>query len=169
MKSQWLILVAMTLFVAADDKEEAKKEAERMQGTWKVQRARRGHGVDASLVGATVVLDGDRFTSQLGDTVLGRGTWKVDPTRKPKTIDLDYTEGPTKGETMKGIYQTGDQTLVILFSGPGKDRPRSFEDKAEDHQLFLTLQAAKKCARLPTAAQGFTPEVAAQAIGDAPP
>src|SRR5262245_59801360 len=95
-----LTLLTVGFLLAADSPvKQVEQEMKKFQGTWVVARARRDGEVDAELAGATVTLAGNMFTSKSGKTILAQGTWKVDPAKKPKTIDIEYTDGPEKGQT----------------------------------------------------------------------
>jgi uncharacterized protein (TIGR03067 family) len=134
-------LFLMLKFQQANAKsEEARKESEQMQGVWTVTRARRGPEIDKGLMGATVTLVGDEFTSRIRKTVLGKGVWTIGPAATPKTIDLEFTQGEQKGQKLRGIYRLDEDRLVVLFGSAGQDRPSSFEAKTQPDQLFLILK-----------------------------
>jgi uncharacterized protein (TIGR03067 family) len=65
-----------------------------------------------------------------------KGTFKLDPSAKPKAIDITGTEGPNKGKTIPAIYELTDDTLTVCYNLGGKDRPTEFKTKAGT-QLFL--------------------------------
>jgi hypothetical protein len=52
-----------------------------------------------------------------------KGTHKLDPTKKPKTIDVQDTEGSFKDQTLLGIYRILDDEFSVCFAAPGKERP----------------------------------------------
>jgi uncharacterized protein (TIGR03067 family) len=142
----WTLLPIATLacLLGADSPgETAKQEKEALQGNWTVNHARRGGKKDASLVDATVIIAGDTFVSKSGETVQARGTWKIDVSKNPWTIDLLYTEGQEKGQRLRGIYTRNKGTWILLFSAPGENRPTSFEQDKEKGFLSLILKAAQ--------------------------
>ena len=57
------------------------------------------------------------------------GSFKLDPTKKPKTIDYTFTGGPTKGQVQLGIYELDGERVKFCFAAPGKDRPTEFTTK----------------------------------------
>jgi uncharacterized protein (TIGR03067 family) len=57
------------------------------------------------------------------------GKIKLDPTKSPKAIDVEITEGQAKGQTFRGIYKFEDDTQVICLAGPDKERPTKFDAK----------------------------------------
>jgi uncharacterized protein (TIGR03067 family) len=55
------------------------------------------------------------------------GKIKLDPTKSPKTIDVEMTEGAAKGKSFRGIYKFEGDTQVICLAAPDKDRPAKFD------------------------------------------
>jgi len=93
----------------------------------------------AGFVGARIVIEGNRFTS-LGMGAAYGGTVKVNPTRKPKTLDLVFTEGHAAGTKHPGIYRlVGDRwTLCLATAGPR--RPPTFASTAGSGFALETLE-----------------------------
>src|SRR5205814_9222166 len=98
----WLILAA-GLLMGADD---TKKDIDRLDGTWKFI------SVEASgmklpedqFKNSRLVMKGNQFTVTMGGNT-SKGTYQVDATKKPKTLDVTFTEGNEKGFAMQGIYE----------------------------------------------------------------
>jgi len=67
-----------------------------------------------------------------------KGTYSIDVTSNPKTLDLHFTEGPEKGNTSLGIYELdGDDWKICLSLAPG-NRPSAFATKpGSGHALEL--------------------------------
>ena len=66
-----------------------------------------------------MTLKGKEFTSTVqGNTT--HGTFKIDPTLSPKTIDITFTDGPGKDNTQKGIYELDGDTPEDLLGGAGE-------------------------------------------------
>ena len=40
----------------------------------------------------------------------------LDPTTKPKSVDIAHTKGDLKGETVLGIYELKDDSLKVCFA-----------------------------------------------------
>ena len=118
--------LAFGLSAAADDKapKDAKAELEKLTGTWQgVSVVRDGKDVPKPEAEAVrLVVAGEKYTLTEGGEAI-EGTHTVDPTKTPKQIDAVRTKGPGKGETLKGIYQLSEDSFLVCFAAPGKDRP----------------------------------------------
>jgi uncharacterized protein (TIGR03067 family) len=76
-------------------------------------------------------VEGDKFliTLKKGDH---EATFNVDPSKKPKTIDLTLKGGDNEGKEMKGFYMLDGDTLKICIADPEHpDRPSEFKSKDE--------------------------------------
>ena len=132
--------------VAADDKDEAKKELERFQGTWKFESLEvGGMKMDVGVYkDVRLILEGDKFTHKEGKEP-AHGTFKVDVSKKPKTIDITFTDGPEKGNTILGIYELDGDTYRVCIDLAKKDvRPTKFESKKGTMLVLEVLKREKK-------------------------
>jgi uncharacterized protein (TIGR03067 family) len=82
-----------------------------------------------------LILQGDRFIWQSPGATT-RGEFKVDPTASLKTIDLIFTDGSTKGQTLYGVYELTSDTYRVCISTNGKPRPVALESKPGQHQVL---------------------------------
>ena len=78
---------------------------------------------------------GDQYTVTVG-TKPDRGTCKLNPSAKPKALDITGTEGPNKGKTILAIYERDGDTLRVCYDLGGKSRPSAFKT-TEGSRLFL--------------------------------
>jgi uncharacterized protein (TIGR03067 family) len=76
-----------------------------------------------------VTISGQQFTTTKSGKVVEEATMTTDPSKQPKTIDLAFTQGEAKGQTLLGIYEITGDTLRIGLSGPGKDRPTEIANR----------------------------------------
>ena len=58
-----------------------------------------------------------------------RGTYKLDPTRDPKTVDWTDTIGEDAGKTLLAIYSLEGDRLVFCAAYPGQERPTEFRTR----------------------------------------
>jgi len=142
-----VVLVGVIGFLlAADEPKEAaaKKEGEKLAGTWKAVTVERDGQPDTTLRDAIVTYTADgKFTVKLTEGTPHDGTYKLDPSKKPKTFDYTLNYGPTKGKLHEGIYLLEEDTLKICGSDPGKPRPKEFASKADSGQMLIVLKREK--------------------------
>jgi hypothetical protein len=84
---------------------------------------------------------GNERLVKAGDEVKSRGTFKVDATKSPATIDLVVSEGPLAGKTLPGIYELKDGRMTISLAMTGEARPDDLTAKEGSGRL---LQVFKK-------------------------
>jgi uncharacterized protein (TIGR03067 family) len=133
-------------FYCAEPPDAVKKDMAQLEGEWSMVSAEaNGQTVPEEVVktGKRVV-KGDETTVSLGDRVLMKAKFAVDPSKKPKTIDYTVSEGPSKGKVVKGIYELNGDTVKFCFSGPDKDRPSEFSAPAESGRTYSVWKKAKK-------------------------
>jgi uncharacterized protein (TIGR03067 family) len=130
------------LATTSDAKEKGGKDKKALQGTWK------GSAGDKK---AQLTIEGDKFTFMFGDSTAS-GTFKIDPSKKPKQIDMTVTKGSDEhtkkyeGKTSKGLYELDGDKLKWLANEPGKDdRPEAFPKKGEETKnLYIVFEREKK-------------------------
>jgi uncharacterized protein (TIGR03067 family) len=125
MKPRLLIVLVAGLLLAADD---AKKDVQKFQGEWTLVSAKRdGQDIPEEMIkGIKRTIKGDDYSvTRDGETLL-KGKFKVDPSKKPKTIDLTFKDQSGAEVTALGVYDLDGDNLKICYSNPGKDRPKDF-------------------------------------------
>ena len=72
------------------------------------------------------------------------GTYKVDPSGKPATIDVVPGEGPNAGKTLKGIYRVkGDELTICIPVNADSARPKEYEGKEGSGLMLVSLKRDK--------------------------
>src|SRR5262249_61842606 len=98
-------------------------------------------------MGLLGVFAGYTFALKKGDEVGLKGTFKLDPSKKPRAVDMTITEGGREGEKGKvlhGIYELGKGTLKWCTSEPGgSGRPKEFSTKEGVNHMLVTLKKEK--------------------------
>jgi uncharacterized protein (TIGR03067 family) len=119
-------------FLLGAPRAKADEDLDRMQGDWVMQSSERdGQKLTAEQVkGFSRTVKGDSYTvtieSEEGVREL-HGKIVLDPTKDPKAIDAKLADGPSKGQTMLGIYNFERDTQTVCFAPPGKKRPATFD------------------------------------------
>ena len=149
-----LALVALTVgptalpAAPAKDKEakDSKDDAKKFEGDWTFTAwETNGQALPKEILEITKwSVKGDKYKFQMGETE-EEGTIKLDPAKKPATIDLAITSGNDSGKDQVGIYKFDGESLVICLARPGvKDRPTEFKTTEEDGQILVTIKRNKK-------------------------
>ncbi len=147
MKARLLLIMTAALVLSADPApEEVKKEIQRFQGTWKfVSIETEGKKLDEKAYGPLIIM-GNKITYK-GDSGSCHFTFKVDATKKPKTIDITFMDdGLLKGVTIFGIYELDEDTFKACYnvgSQDSKGRPTEFASKKGTDPVVSTLKREK--------------------------
>ena len=147
MKWHALLALGVGLLIAADapKEDDARQELKKFEGTWRLLSGE-DDGKKLSgeaLKSARLTVEGDRHTVRVGEATY-KGTHKLDPTKRPKAIDIHDTEGPFKGQTVLGIYELVGDEFRICYAPPGKDRPKKFAGGAGTGHRFHVWKREKK-------------------------
>jgi uncharacterized protein (TIGR03067 family) len=134
-----VLLVLAVSVVAADAKEDAKKDMDKLQGTW--------IGVSAEVNGRKktdeeaqkirLIFKGNKVTQKVGD-IEDPLTYTLDPSTKPKCITVQDDK-----RVMKGIYTLeGDILKTSFVLARDKDYPGEFTGK--EGFVLTTFKREKK-------------------------
>jgi len=139
-------VVALLVVAAAPAEDASKKEMARLEGEWSmVSGEADGQSLPEATVktGKRVAKDGET-TITMGGQLYFKAKFTIDPAKKPKAIDYDMTEGPTKGKKHLGIYELDGDTVKFCFAAPGKDRPTDFTSKEGSEQTLSVWKRVKQ-------------------------
>jgi len=119
-------------------------ELKRFEGTWSYASvvADGKPAPKESLKASRLVLKGDRFTMTTPEST-HKGTYSVDPTVTPKTIDVTFIEGPRAGKTIKGIYDLTGDTCKVCIALDDQPRPTEFASKPGNGYVLEILRREK--------------------------
>jgi uncharacterized protein (TIGR03067 family) len=141
---RWLIAVlAVGLLTAADlPRGDEKAEQQALQGTWKAVMVER-NGKPAAAMDVKqcqLIISEDQFALR-GLRAEERKKplkMRLDPSRRPRAIDLTPSNFTAKDDIIRGIYERQGKALKIALGLPGKERPRDFG--SEHSHLLLILE-----------------------------
>jgi len=139
--------VAVLFLLGADAPADAvKKDMTLLEGDWSlVSGERDGQTIPEEFVktGKRSVKDAETSVI-INDMVVMKAKFKIDPIKKPKTIDYAVTDGPEKGKTVLGIYELDGDTVKFCFSAPDKERPSEFTAKEGSGRTLSLWKRNKK-------------------------
>ena len=144
------LLFAVAMSAAADDakdKEEAiKKDRKLYEGTWRVValvvNGDKSADEDARKLSVVNGADGSFSVRSEGNEVI-RGRNILDPSKKPKAIDLIVIEGDKDAQTVLGIYEITEKTRRLCYVSPGLERPTEFTSTTANQQVLVTFEREK--------------------------
>jgi uncharacterized protein (TIGR03067 family) len=140
-------LAAVTILsVGAEDNKAVKKDMAQLQGEWlMVSGSADGEAMpDDIRKQMKRVCKGDETTTTMSGQVFLKAKIAIDPSKKPKTIDYEMTEGFTKGKKQLGIYELDGDTFKSCFAAPGTERPADFSSKPGDKRTLSVWKRQKE-------------------------
>jgi len=145
-----LAVFTLSTTLAADDPA-LKKDLAQLQGEWAmVSGSADGMEMPEALrQTAQRVCKGEETTVTVGGQLIMKAKFTLDPAKKPKAIDYDVLDGPTKGMKHLGIYEFEGETVKFCFAAPGDERPAEFVSKAGDRRTTSVWKRVKEVAAEP--------------------
>ena len=141
-----LATIGFAAAVVADDAAD-KKDKEKLQGTWAAVSGEKEGKEDPEAKEHALVFEGDKFSVKKGDKVVVRGTFKIDASKSPETMDIEISEGPedVKGKTAQAIYALDGDELTWCVAEPGSGkRPEKLATKEGVKHMLVKLKREKK-------------------------
>jgi uncharacterized protein (TIGR03067 family) len=140
----WPAIATAALAASNGITAQEKDDAKAIQGTWEAVAGELG-GVkqpEDSLPIHQITLKGGKYDRKKSPTP-DKGSYKVDPGKKPRAIDLTTTEGPGKGVTVFAIYELKGDELRVCYDLQGETRPTEFKTKKGTSLHLVTYKRAK--------------------------
>ena len=122
--------------------ERVQRAEEKLAGTWQVVSVEAdGQAVPAQQFrGLRMTFKAGKFTAQKGQGDRQEGTYKLDPSKSPKQIDISRKDGPAAGRNQLAIYSLAGNTLKICSDNSDKDRPDGFTTRGKEGRVLMTLR-----------------------------
>ncbi len=125
-------------------KDPVKEDMKKLEGEWVIESYIQGGQDHSATFGGgkmTRTISGNRWTtSSIGQVT--QYTFRIDPTKKPKTIDITMAGDGTQKQTFLCIYEVEGDTLKLCQAQAGQNRPAKFE--ATNGNDILTVAKRKK-------------------------
>jgi uncharacterized protein (TIGR03067 family) len=143
----YLLLLGVLVLAKDENKEKAHDDKQKIQGLWlPVSVEQNGKQLPEQKVKEVKHLEvkGDHFVMVLdngeqkdeGPTF----TFRLDPARKPKAIDLKAAKGPGKGKTTLGIYSLESGELRLCMAQVEEARPTAFSTKEKSRTVLMIFK-----------------------------
>ena len=128
-----LVSVAVS-FVYSQESDAIKKDTAGLQGEWSmVSGSADGQPMPTQMLNQMKrICKGNEATITKAGRTFFKAKITIDPSKTPKTIDYEMTEGFTKGKKQLGIYELDGDTFKSCFAKPGAERPSDFSSKPGD-------------------------------------
>jgi len=143
-----VVLTFLSLVGAASAQaDDAKKDQDGLQGSWEVvELVMDGKPApEATRKEIKIVFKGEKMTLT-GPEGIGKRefSFKLDPSKKPKSIDFNPLEGQFKGKTSPAIYELKRDELKLCMPNRGKERPTEFKAGEGSNLGLFVLKRSKK-------------------------
>jgi len=112
--------------------EAARFDRERLQGSWKYLSGHRE---------AQLLISGNHFTMRFRNGDIYLGTFTLDPTHRPRAMDMTIDEGPEphRGKKALAIYELDDDHLIWCPAEPGREDPLRTFPPIEDREHLCII------------------------------
>src|SRR5262245_11909106 len=125
--------------MTAAGQQPGKAEKEKLKGDW-ILVSNQSRGIIAEIFGQVPEPDKIRIATFSDDQLKLKidsdsrlvGTYHLDPTKAPKTLDLTIQIRLGKKATLQGIYELDGSHLKMCFDSFAEQRPSKFPPKAKD-------------------------------------
>jgi uncharacterized protein (TIGR03067 family) len=144
MRHSFISLLFVLALASSVQSEGGQDDGKMIQGTWLPLTAQLAGKEFPEEVRKSIklVLTADTYVATVGKEP-DEGKFKIDPAKKPKTVDITGTKGPNQGKTILAIYELDRDTLRLCYDLSGQGRPTEFKT-ATGTQLFLVTYKREK-------------------------
>jgi uncharacterized protein (TIGR03067 family) len=148
MKTRILLLLVTGFLVASAFAQPAQTDLEKIKGTWVVTSIQKeGKTIDNVGDLKFVFSDAKMTVTEAQNEDAAEGTFKLDPSKNPREIDIAYEKGPQKGTKMKGIYAVEGDSLKMCFCllkmGATEQAKVPAKFEGSEVQIYFVLQRQK--------------------------
>jgi len=111
-----------------------------LQGTW-LFTSQNGQDMTGGPEVSVTITD-NKYVQNAAGEVVERGSFKIDDTKKPMTLDILIAEGPEAGQSQVGIFEVTETTMKVKLADAGvTTRPTNFNQ--EEGLVVITMTKKK--------------------------
>lgn len=142
-----LTVAILAMFAALPDPtekwpEDARKELKALQGKWRAEKLVVA-GVEQVSAEEKVFEIKGRFIVTDGE--VGAEFVALDPQTTPRCVDFKEYNTDRADPIMEGVYKLDGDTLTFcIYTGEGKSRPTSFDEKGENTVVLVWKRVKKE-------------------------
>jgi uncharacterized protein (TIGR03067 family) len=138
----WFVVLLPAVWAAAADPAD---DVKRLQGTWRPVKAAVGDSLlpPETLAHIELAIDGSRYVATVGESV-DKGSFKIDPSKSPKSMDLVAADGATSGKTTLAVYELEGDTLTICYSLDEGVRPTELKTGGSMQRVLVTYRRQRE-------------------------
>jgi len=131
--------------ILAAENDPVNSDLARLQGEWRmVSGSADGQPMPEQMVKQMKRIGkGDETTTTIAGQLFFKAKIAIDPSKNPKTIDYQMTDGVTKGQKQLGIYELEGDSLKSCFGKPGAARPIDFTSRPGDGRTLSVWKREK--------------------------
>ena len=140
-----VLAVAVVLLLAATlPAQDTNQDLEMLQGKWTMesQESRGRQTLDQAVKQSKLTIQGDQWIVTFPGGLKNQMTFKIDPSKDPKTMDLLTKDGGKESVSL-GIYKLEGDTLTLCRTVGNRYRPKEFKTTAEAGILVVWKRAKK--------------------------
>jgi uncharacterized protein (TIGR03067 family) len=122
-----------------------KQEKKKLDGTWRAVAVEHlGQNWQGGGFTMTFAVNNKYTQTASNGNVMEEGNYKIDPSKKLKSIDLEILTGKDKGKNQYCLYELQGDSLKMCLPIPGKDRPTEFTTKkGTGYEIFIMTRVKK--------------------------
>jgi uncharacterized protein (TIGR03067 family) len=111
----------------------SKEDKDLLKGTWKMTKAEASGKVLENEISdkQTWNFADDKIIVRYADGMKIKWDFKLDPTQKPKEIDLWLADLPSMGAKFLGVYELDGDTLKVSYTRVQGERATTFDIQGE--------------------------------------
>lgn len=147
--TKWLLIALLSVVLVGAGKpaqDDVSAELKKLRGAWRlveeIDDGKQMPTQEASKNKLTFDIAGS-WKVEIDGKVAGEGTAKIDPTRKPKTIDYTFTKGDGAGARFVAIYELDGDSFRHCGVLRGT-RPSEFSSKPGSGQILTMFRREKR-------------------------